>query len=529
MTDATLARQAGDGHGESRASAPAAADASDDPAGGGTPSSTRSTPRASPTATATGPATSPASARGCRTCATSASTRSGSRPGTSSPLADGGYDVADYRAIDPAFGTLAEAEALIAEALELGIRTIVDVVPNHVSDRHPWFQAALAAEPGLARARRGSGSAPAAAPTATSPRPTGCRTSQGTTWTPDDEPGRHARRVVPPPVRGRAAGPQLGPPRRPARARGRSSASGSTAAPPASGSTRRRCWSRTRRCPRSRTRPAPGEHPNTRPRRAPRHLPRLARGRRPLRRRRGCWSARSGSPTSSGSPGTSGRTSSTPPSTSTSWPGRGTPASLRESIDVTLAAHAPVGAPATWVLSNHDVTRPVTRYGREDSSFAFARKRSGPPPTSPSGGAGPRAAALLAAALPGSLYIYQGDELGLDEVEDLPARPRSRTRCTSAPAASTRAATAAACRCPGRGDEPAVRLQPGRRVGRAVAHAARRLGAADRRGPGGATRIRCSRCTVPRSGSGGPKPTSATAPSPGFRRDRNVLAFARGA
>jgi len=65
-----------------------------------------------------------------------------------SPLADGGYDVADYRAIDPAFGTLAEAEQLIAEASALGIRTIVDIVPNHVSDRHPWFQAALAARPG---------------------------------------------------------------------------------------------------------------------------------------------------------------------------------------------------------------------------------------------------------------------------------------------------------------------------------------------------------------------------------------------
>ena len=47
------------------------------------------------------------------------------------------------------------------------------------------------------------------------------------------------------------------------------------------------------------------------------------------------------------------------------------------SIDATLAAHAPVGAPATWVLSNHDVTRHVTRYGREDTSFEFAAKRDG--------------------------------------------------------------------------------------------------------------------------------------------------------
>jgi len=62
-----------------------------------------------------------------------------------SPLADGGYDVQDYRDIDPRFGTLEEAELLIQEALALGIRTIIDVVPNHISDQHPWFQAASAA------------------------------------------------------------------------------------------------------------------------------------------------------------------------------------------------------------------------------------------------------------------------------------------------------------------------------------------------------------------------------------------------
>ena len=65
-----------------------------------------------------------------------------------SPLADGGYDVADYRVIDPAFGTVEEAEQLIAEAAALGIRTIIDVVPNHISSEHEWFRTALAAEPG---------------------------------------------------------------------------------------------------------------------------------------------------------------------------------------------------------------------------------------------------------------------------------------------------------------------------------------------------------------------------------------------
>ncbi|HEY4413432.1 MAG TPA: alpha-amylase family glycosyl hydrolase, partial [Gaiellaceae bacterium] len=65
-----------------------------------------------------------------------------------SPMADSGYDISDYRSIDPAFGTLLEAERLIGEARALGIRTIVDIVPNHVSDQHPWFRAALASAPG---------------------------------------------------------------------------------------------------------------------------------------------------------------------------------------------------------------------------------------------------------------------------------------------------------------------------------------------------------------------------------------------
>ncbi|WP_448072352.1 glycoside hydrolase family 13 protein [Georgenia yuyongxinii] len=65
-----------------------------------------------------------------------------------SPQADGGYDVADYRDIDPIFGTLADADALLARAHELGLRVIVDLVPNHTSDQHAWFQAALAAGPG---------------------------------------------------------------------------------------------------------------------------------------------------------------------------------------------------------------------------------------------------------------------------------------------------------------------------------------------------------------------------------------------
>jgi alpha-glucosidase len=69
-------------------------------------------------------------------------------PWYASPMADGGYDVADYRTIAPSFGTLAEAEKLIEEAHGCGIRVIIDIVPNHASIEHAWFRAALAGGPG---------------------------------------------------------------------------------------------------------------------------------------------------------------------------------------------------------------------------------------------------------------------------------------------------------------------------------------------------------------------------------------------
>lgn len=71
-------------------------------------------------------------------------------PFYASPQADAGYDVADYRAIDPMFGTLLDADALIRDAHELGLRIIVDLVPNHSSDAHEWFKRALREGPGSA-------------------------------------------------------------------------------------------------------------------------------------------------------------------------------------------------------------------------------------------------------------------------------------------------------------------------------------------------------------------------------------------
>lgn len=65
-----------------------------------------------------------------------------------SPQKDHGYDVADYADVDPLFGDLADFDTLLATAHDLGLRVIVDLVPNHTSDQHVWFQAALAAGPG---------------------------------------------------------------------------------------------------------------------------------------------------------------------------------------------------------------------------------------------------------------------------------------------------------------------------------------------------------------------------------------------
>ncbi len=68
-------------------------------------------------------------------------------PFYSSPQRDGGYDVSDYRQVDPLFGTLEDADALVEAAHRLGLRVIVDIVPNHTSSEHAWFKEALAAAP----------------------------------------------------------------------------------------------------------------------------------------------------------------------------------------------------------------------------------------------------------------------------------------------------------------------------------------------------------------------------------------------
>ena len=187
-------------------------------------------------------------------------------------------------------------------------------------------------------------------------------------------------------------------------------------------------------------------------------------------------------------------------------------ASFRDSIEQTLAAHAPVGAPSTWVLSNHDVTRPVTRYGREDTAFAFLKKRFGVPTDPEVGRNRARAAALLVAALPGSLYIYQGDELGLPEVEDLPLEliedPMHYRSGGIDPVG-----TDAACRCRGRATTPPFGFSPdgaGTWLPQPAEWSALTVEAQQRR-----SRTRRSTSTARRCACAASSPSSATARSSG--------------
>src|ERR1700689_2280050 len=65
-----------------------------------------------------------------------------------SPMLDGGYDVSNYLDIDPRFGSLEDVKHLVDQCHEIGLQVVLDMVANHCSSQHPWFQAALIAAPG---------------------------------------------------------------------------------------------------------------------------------------------------------------------------------------------------------------------------------------------------------------------------------------------------------------------------------------------------------------------------------------------
>jgi alpha-glucosidase len=326
-----------------------------------------------------------------------------------SPQADAGYDVADYRDVDPRFGALTDFDHLLARAHEMGIRVIVDLVPNHTSIEHRWFQEALRAGPGsAARARyifrdgRGNDGS--------KPPNDWLSNFGGTAWTrviaadgapeqwylhlfaseqPDlDWLNEEVRAEFDDILRfwldrgvdgfridvahGLSKDPRL------PDLGGKFAESGPALAghPYYDQDEVHDVYRRWRRLidtyPGDRTFVAEAWVATPE---------RLARYVRPDEL----------------------HTAFNFPFLLAPWDAAG----LRTAIDSSVHALADVGAPPTWVLSNHDVVREVTRYG----GGTIGARRA-------------RAAALLMLALPGGAYVYQGEELGLPEVVDLPDEVR---------------------------------------------------------------------------------------------------------
>jgi alpha-glucosidase len=334
-----------------------------------------------------------------------------------SPMSDAGYDIADYRSIDPVFGTLAEAQALIGEAHAHGMKIIIDIVPNHGSDQHPWFTAALAAAPGSAERDR-FWFRPGRGPGGDRPPNDWQSMFGGPAWTrttgPGAQPGEwYLHLFAPEQPDFNWASPDV-------RAefedvlrfwfdRGADGVRIDSAALLTKDPGLRDLGPEE---------PAPGTHPYI--------------DRDDVHEIYRSWRAVAGEYAGRVLIGEIWLPDATRfarylspdemhtvfnfPYLCCAWDA----ARLREVIDSTLELHAPVGAPPTWVLSNHDVDRQVSRYGRADTSFSLQHRDHSQPVDIELGTRRARAAALVTMALPGSVYVYQGEELGLWEVEDIP-------------------------------------------------------------------------------------------------------------
>ena len=338
-----------------------------------------------------------------------------------SPMADGGYDVADYCDIEPTFGTLADANALIDEAHQLDIRVIVDIVPNHTSNQHPWFRAALSARRGspereryLFRDGRGAdGSLP----------PNNWQSVfGGPAWTrihePDGQPGQwylHLFAPEQPDLNWADKGVQ------------------------SEFESVLRFWL-DRGVDGFRIDVAHGlvkdsslpdlKHdsgrvavdPNGHPHWDQEGVHDIYRAWRALTDSYG--SERIFVAEAMREPDRLARyvradelhTAFNFEFLVSPWDAD----TFRDVIDRSRTTLAAVGAPPTWVLSNHDGTRHLTRYGRGDTSWRDPGVEFSEPVDLDLGARRARAAALLMLALPGGAYIYQGEELGLWQVEDLP-------------------------------------------------------------------------------------------------------------
>ncbi|MFI7385353.1 alpha-amylase family glycosyl hydrolase [Streptomyces sp. NPDC049813] len=337
-------------------------------------------------------------------------------PFYASPQADGGYDVADYRAVDPMYGTLLDADAVIRDAHGLGLRIIVDLVPNHSSDQHEWFKRAVAEGPGSALRDRYH-FRPGKGPDGELPPNDWESIFGGPAWTrlPDGEWYLHLFAPEQPDfnwehpavadefrsilrfwldvgVDGfridvahglvKAEGlPDLG-------AHDQLKLLGNDVMPFFDQDGVHeiyRSW-----------RTILDEYDGERVFVAEAWTPTVARTAhyvRPDELHQAFNFQYLSAP----------------------WEA----AELRAIIDDTLDAMRPVGAPATWVLSNHDVTRHATRYANPPGGTQI--RTAGDRPL---GLRRARAATLLMLALPGSAYVYQGEELGLPDVTDLPDEAR---------------------------------------------------------------------------------------------------------
>ncbi|MEU5700004.1 glycoside hydrolase family 13 protein [Streptomyces aurantiacus] len=345
-----------------------------------------------------------------------------------SPQRDGGYDVADYRAVDPRYGTLADFDALLAGAHALDIRVIVDLVPNHCSAEHAAFRAALAAGPGseeraLFHFRDGLG------PDGALPPNDWTSMFEGPAWTrvteADGRPGQWYLHLFDP------SQPDW---------------NWDNPAVRADFEQTLRFWLdrgadgfRVDVC--DALVKAPGLPDWPRPThgviepvdgvmppmwdqegiheifRAWRRLLDTYDGRRILCAEAWLPPERAARIVRADEmhQAFNFRFLETP------WQAAG----LRSVVDASLAANGAVGAPTTWVLSNHDVMRHASRFGYDGPvELEHGVGTDDPQPDRPLGLRRAGAATALMLALPGSAYLYQGEELGLPEATRLPDEAR---------------------------------------------------------------------------------------------------------
>ncbi|HCA85544.1 MAG TPA: alpha-glucosidase [Streptomyces sp.] len=329
-----------------------------------------------------------------------------------SPHHDHGYDVADYCGVDPIFGDLAEFDHLVADAHRLGLRVLIDIVPNHCSSEHPWFRDALRDGPGsaarslfhFADGRGAHGELP----------PNNWRAMfGGSAWSrvtePDGEPGQWYLHLFTPeqpdlnwrnPDVGRSFDEVL------------------------------RFWldrgvdgfridvaAGLFKHPALPDSPDPGIDERTRDSVNPLawNQPEVHAVWQDWRAICEEYTARDGQDRllvgEASVPTAADQAAYVRPDElhqafffhllSADW----NVDTFRRTISEALTDIAGTGSTVTWVLNNHDQVRTVTRYAGEGAAVGPARAR---------------AAALLMLALPGAAYVYQGEELGLPEVVDLP-------------------------------------------------------------------------------------------------------------